>query len=155
MTPCLQTTGGVPTGGSSSRADDTSVKRATNPRIHAEGESMSNAPGSPKVFEGSVVRTTENGVHFKVDFKGTDSRQAMGYFLFQLRGLKGREKVRIDFVNVGRWPNSRSIVPLYARGIEELSDLTALRARPPEDSRLEREIAWLNVFDRFGAEDLS
>ena len=108
-----------------------------NPRIYAEAPTMSNAPDSPKSFEGEVVNTTENGVHFRVDFKGANSRQKMGFFLFELRGLQGREQVRIDFVNMGRWDNSKAIVPMYSRGVEELSDLTALRAHAPEDGRLE------------------
>jgi hypothetical protein len=108
-----------------------------NPRIYAEAPTMSRAPDSPKSFQGEVVNTTENGVHFRVDFKGANSRQKMGFFLFELRGLQGREKVRIDFVNMGRWDNSKAIVPMYSRGVEELSDLTALRAHAPEDGRLE------------------
>jgi hypothetical protein len=120
--------------------EETSTKQKDkkgNPRIYAKAPSMSNAPGSPKAFEPSVVETTKNSVHFKVDFQGTDNRQKMGYFLFELRGLGGREKVRIDLVNMGRWENSKAITPLYSRGVDELSDLNSLRARPPRNGKLE------------------
>jgi hypothetical protein len=122
-----------PEEGSSTEKKD----RKGNPRIYAAAPTMSNASDSPKSFEGEVVKTTENGVHVRVDFKGANSRQKMGFFLFELRGLQGCEKVRIDFVNMGRWDNSKAIVPMYSRGVEELSDLTMLKAKAPEDGQLE------------------
>ncbi len=107
------------------------------PRIYAGAPTMSNAPESPKSFDGKVVRTTDQSVHFQVDFHGKNSREKMGFFLFELRGLQGRENIRIDFVNMGRWSNSKAIVPMYSRGIENLSDRTMLRAEAPADGKME------------------
>ena len=121
------------------RTGDSDGNTAENgtPRINAGAPTLSRAPDSPKSFEGKVVKTTENAVHFRVDFKNANSRQKMGFFLFELRGLQRREQVRIDFVNMGRWDNSKAIVPMYSRGVEELSDLTMLRAKAPEDGQLD------------------
>ncbi len=106
------------------------------PAINASEPSMSNAPDSPKAFDGKVVNTTDSGVHFEIDFQGADSRQKMGYFLFELRGLKGREKVRIDLTNMGRWSNSKTITPMFSYGVDRLDDLTMLKSEAPEDGHV-------------------
>jgi len=103
-----------------------------SPRIYAAGPSMSGHPESPKSFKGTVVNTTENRAHFRVDFQGADDREKMGYFLFQLRGLAGRQRIRIDFENMGRWSNSKHIVPLFSAGVQDLSNPASFRNAPPD-----------------------
>jgi hypothetical protein len=127
--------------GDSSRDDPNgnarkNTPRKGNPRIYAQDPTMSNAPDSPKSFDGKVVKATGDTVQFEVDFHGKNSREKMGFFLFELRGLQGWKKIRIDFVNMGRWDHSKAIVPLYSKGVAELSDLTMLRSKGPKNGRI-------------------